>query len=400
MIRRLTLPLLLLLLVLAAVAAAVPVLRGEAQELTSPPVVEEVALTDASVTQAAGWQQEVVAEANLVAVQWTGDPGAEFTIEAHGDDGQWQPAGTIGQQDNGPDPGTSEGVEAAQQPTNTSEPLWTDDVSAVRVTLAGGTAQNVSLVAIDSPPVADPAANQPAQANAFAGGLAAMGVAGIAVAFVSGRRRLLALGALVAIVVVACAPAKDPPPPGAAVPDSIVSHATWGGDLPWNTGGAECDDPKPRIADDIGFAVMHHTVNSNSYTPEQSWQIIRGIWAHHANVNGWCDIGYNFLIDRYGTIFEGRWGGWDKAVIGAHAVGFNTGGVGVAFIGDHRTQPVSPESRASFVNLVAWKFQVHTVDANPWNSIIGHRDVNQTECPGNAAHALLPGIRDEVRQRV
>ena len=396
MIRRLVLP--LLLLVSAAVAAA-PALRGEAQEITAPPAVEEIPLGDQSVLQATGWQQEVAADANLVAVQWIGDPGAVFTIEVQGDGGQWQPAETIGVQDNGPDPGTPEGVAAAQQPTNTSEPLWTDDISAARVTLAEGSAQDVSLVAIDSPPVADPRAGQPAQANALAGGLAAMGVTGIAVAFVSGRRRLLALGVLVAIVAIAvagCAPTK-----GAPVPGSIVSHATWGGDLPWNTGGAECDDPAPRIhPGGIGFAVVHHTVNSNSYTPQQSWQIIRGIWAHHANVNGWCDIGYNFLIDQYGTVFEGRWGGWDKAVVGAHAVGFNTGGVGIAFIGDHRTQPVSPASRASLVNLIAWKFQIHTVDASPWNSIIGHRDVNQTECPGNAAYSLLPGIRDEVRQRV
>jgi hypothetical protein len=397
MIRRLTLP--LFLLVLAAVAAVLPALRGEAQEVISTPVVEEVPLSAPAVVEAVGWQQEVAADANLVAVQWTGDPGAAFTIEAQAVGGAWQPAGTIGEQDNGPDPGTSEGVAAAQSPVNTSEPLWTDDVSAVRVTLAGGSAQDVSLVAIDSPPVTDPRTGQPARASVVAGGLSVAGLSGVAVALVSGRRRLLALGVLVALLVVACAPAKDSPP-GAAVPDSIVSHATWGGDLQWNTGGAECGDPAPTIASDIGFAVVHHTVNSNSYSPSQSWQIIRGIWAHHANVNGWCDIGYNFLIDRYGTIFEGRWGGWDKAVVGAHAVGFNTGGVGIAFIGTHSSEPVTSVSRASLVNLIAWKFQVHTVDAGPWNSIIGHRDVNQTECPGAAAYGLLPGIRDEVRQRV
>ncbi|MGH8985397.1 MAG: N-acetylmuramoyl-L-alanine amidase [Acidimicrobiia bacterium] len=397
MIRRLTLP--LLLLVLAAVAAALPALRGDAQEITSPPSVEEVPLGDASVLQGIGWQQEVAAEANLVAVQWTGDTGAAFTIEAQGDDGQWEPAGTIGEQDNGPDPGTPEGVAAAQLATNTSEPLWTDDISAVRVTLTDGSAQDVSLVAIDSPPVGDLAENQPEQGNALAGGLAAMGVTGVAVAFVSGRRRLLALGVLAAIVAVGCAPAKKGPP-GAPVPDSIVSHATWGGDLPWQSGNAQCGTSGPAYASDIGFAVVHHTVNSNFYTPDQSVQVIRGIWAHHANVNQWCDIGYNFLIDRFGRIFEGRWGGWDQAVVGAHAVGFNTGGVGIAFIGDHRFEPVTGESYASLINLIAWKFQVHTVDATPWNSIIGHRDVNATECPGNAAYGLLPGIRDAVRQRV
>ena len=70
---------------------------------------------------------------------------------------------------------------------------------------------------------------------------------------------------------------------------------------------------------------MHHTATSNSYSPAQSASIVRGIYVYYIQGRGYCDIGYNFLVDRYGIIFEGRYGGVDRGVIGAHATNFNTG---------------------------------------------------------------------------
>ena len=84
----------------------------------------------------------------------------------------------------------------------------------------------------------------------------------------------------------------------------------------------------PSYAPSVQFALVHHTAGTNSYTASQSAAIVRGIEIYHVKGNGWNDIGYNFLVDKYGQVFEGRYGGVDKPVIGAHAEGFNTGSVG------------------------------------------------------------------------
>ena len=86
----------------------------------------------------------------------------------------------------------------------------------------------------------------------------------------------------------------------------------------------------PRYAPVLRFSVVHHTAGSSSYRPEESAAIVRGIELYHVKANGWNDIGYNFLVDRYGQVFEGRGGGMQRNVIGAHAAGFNSGSVGIA----------------------------------------------------------------------
>ena len=101
---------------------------------------------------------------------------------------------------------------------------------------------------------------------------------------------------------------------------------------------------KPEYADTLRMAYVHHTAGTNSYTRLQAPAVVRAIEVYHVKGNGWNDIGYNALVDRFGTVYEGRCGGIDRNVVGAHAKGFNTGSFGIAVMGDFRT--VDPPAAA------------------------------------------------------
>ena len=173
----------------------------------------------------------------------------------------------------------------------------------------------------------------------------------------------------------------------------------------------------PYYADSVHFAIVHHTAGSNSYTRAQSASIVRAIELYHVQGNGWNDIGYNFLVDKYGQIFEGRYGGMTRPVIGAHSEGFNTGSVGVAVIGDYSSTSITPAARAALVSLLAWRLDLDHVDpsssvvrvsaGNPryragtavtLRAISAHRDVYPTSCPGASLYGQLAAIRAAVAQ--
>jgi len=189
---------------------------------------------------------------------------------------------------------------------------------------------------------------------------------------------------------------------------TIITRAQWGAN-------EAIRRAPPSYADNVHFAIVHHTAGSNSYTASQSAAIVRAIELYHVKANGWNDIGYNFLVDKYGQIFEGRYGGMTRAVIGAHAMGFNTGSVGVALIGNYDSAPVTAAAKAALVSLLAWRLDLAHVDplskvvrvsaGNPrypagkaltLNAISGHRDTYPTGCPGTKLYALLPAIRAAV----
>jgi len=172
---------------------------------------------------------------------------------------------------------------------------------------------------------------------------------------------------------------------------------------------------KPSVVDRLEFAVVHHTAGRNGYSPAESAAIVRGIELFHVKGNGWNDIGYNFLVDKYGTVFEGRGGGVDRNVVGAHAEGFNTGSVGVALIGDYSGTSVPKAAEDALARLLAWRLDIAHVDplstlthasgGNPrfgtglpvfLRAISGHRDTGFTTCPGGTLYARLPTIANAV----
>jgi hypothetical protein len=184
----------------------------------------------------------------------------------------------------------------------------------------------------------------------------------------------------------------------------LISRAAW-------SANESIRRAAPSYARTVQLAIVHHTAGSNSYTAAQSAAIVRGIEVYHVKGNGWNDIGYNFLVDKYGQVFEGRYGGVDKNVIGAHAEGFNTGSVGVALIGTYQTTAPTAAEKAALVNLLAWRLDLSHVDplstltfdsggnarfpvGTPvfLRAVSGHRDTGFTTCPGAVLYAQLGAL--------
>jgi hypothetical protein len=178
----------------------------------------------------------------------------------------------------------------------------------------------------------------------------------------------------------------------------------------WADSGCTPQDT-PDIGRHLQVAFVHHTVGSNSYAPSDSAGILRGICSYHINALGWDDIGYNFLVDRFGTVFEGRAGGIDRAVVGAQTAGFNSKSTGVAVMGTFTSTAPPKVVVDALTRLLAWKLDVHHVDPLGSSSVVsggnddhaagervtlrnvsGHRDAVATECPGNGLYPLLPSI--------
>ena len=167
----------------------------------------------------------------------------------------------------------------------------------------------------------------------------------------------------------------------------------------------------------MGF--VHHTAGSNSYRPEDSAGLVRGISAYHVQGNGWCDIGYNFLVDRFGTIFEGRYGSLTRPVIGAHTLAFNRDTLGVSAMGDFATAAAPAAMTSSISKVLGWKLSLYDRDPRAtaqltsgggtgakwaagtvvtFNVVSGHRDGYATDCPGDVLYRELPALRDAAAQ--
>ena len=194
-------------------------------------------------------------------------------------------------------------------------------------------------------------------------------------------------------------------------PPAIIPRAEWG-----------ADSVPPRGAPQYGeveLAFVHHTVTANTYGPEDSAAIVLGIARYHRNSNGWNDIGYNFLVDKYGQVFEGRAGGIDQAVVGAQAQGYNSVSTGIACLGDFSKIAQTPEAMGVLARLIGWKLSLHAVPTQgtvtvtsaggpsnryptgtpvTFERISGHRDGNNTACPGNVLYGQLDDLRSAAAQ--
>ncbi len=328
------------------------------------PGIHGAAVSGSGVVRA-GWSATMRAPANLVGVQWDGDPDARFRVEARAADGPWRAITDVGfESEHQPDPGTSEAARASKRPS--SDAVWVGDADAVRVQLIEGTARDVTVDRITSPR----ATPTPGVASA----------------------------ATVAM-------------PG------IISRAEWGADE--NLRLANCPEA-PDISANVTMAVVHHTGGNNNYGPGDTPAIVRGLYGYATQTLKYCDAHYNFFIDRYGQIFEGRYQSvWDP-VRAAHTTGMNTATVGVALIGNFQTAAVPPASIDALQRLLAWKLNLHGVDpgrtvdyttisgTDRWPAgsthrlpfIVGHRDPGSTDCPGNNVYPLLPQIRLNVASRI
>jgi hypothetical protein len=304
---------------------------------------------------------------HLIGATWQGAPDeGAVRVRVHTAAGwqEWQDLEI--ERSEAPDDGTADAQGAATKSTPASLPVWVGDADGFQLDAPQGTHDVVMhLVREETHRTVAPSSAEPAGA--------VTGTAG------------------------------GPPP--------VYTRADWGAR----------DAAKPAEYASVGLrnAIEHHTVNSNAYGPDDVPSLIRGIQAYHMDANGWSDIGYNFLVDRFGRTWEGHGGGIDKAVIGAHSGGFNTGSTGVAIIGDFRSTGPSNVALEATARIVGWKLANAGVDptghftatslseenvAHPAGSTVylarvsGHRDTWSTSCPGQVLYDLLPAITARAKE--
>lgn len=301
----------------------------------------------------------------LVGLQWRGAPRAAPRIRVRLPDGRWGPwvaAGSHGHRPEAPERGDGASV---------GEPLWTGGARVLQLDPGGAGLRDalLHLVASELP----------------------------------GPDRAAQASLPLAEPVLQTAAQGQPP---------IIARRAWA-----------LDRSPPRVAPEYGevrLSFVHHTDNPNGYSAAEVPAMLRAIYVFHRYVNGWNDIGYNFVVDLFGRIFEARAGGIDEPVVGAQAGGYNLVSTGVAVLGSFSEAPISTAARESLQRLLAWKLSLHGVAAVgrvtvrveragavysrfPVGArvslprIAGHRDADSTDCPGNDLYGQLPAIRRVVR---
>lgn len=189
---------------------------------------------------------------------------------------------------------------------------------------------------------------------------------------------------------------------------NIISRAQWGAD-------ESIRRRAPVYDNGIKAAVVHHTAGVNDYAQQDSAAIVRSIYGYHTRTLGWPDIAYNALVDKYGQVFEGRFGGMTRPVQGTHTGGFNRNTWAVCMIGEFDAVGPTPAQVHTVGRLLGWRLSMDgidphgsvalTSDGGPYTRfpqgaavnlpcVFAHRDVSDTDCPGHLGYALMNQIRD------
>lgn len=365
-----------------------PVVSVGARAHAVPPDVQSIAFDEGRVPPGGSQRESVLTRdsegVDVVGVTFPDRASAQtVTVEVRSmSDGAWSPWTEIGLSDSAPDPGTPE----ASRASLATEPVGVTGSDRVQLRL---------------------------RAAATASGLNRLRAT-----FVDGGESAADRGIGRTPAASAAASAAQP---------TIISRAAWGADESIRT----CT---PDQVETIAGAVVHHTVSSNTYAADEVPALLRGIYAYHVTSNGWCDVGYNFFVDRFGRLFEGRSGGIYANVVGAQAAGFNSQTVGISSLANHdsgtfgavapSTQTLTaigaligwkgwlngwdPATTASFTSAGNSKYVAGTTVTKP--RVSGHQDFNQTECPGDltvsqldtarttAASTFQAGVEDAVSE--
>jgi N-acetylmuramoyl-L-alanine amidase len=344
-----------------------------ADQLVTPKRVES------EVVKAVGFQ--------TLGVTWpekakVGDLGGQVRTRTHG---KWSGWVDLEPSDSAPDAGTADAARAVRGGTDPVSIGNADAVQLAFTATAKGGPKGLSLALIGS-------AEKPAAGGAV--GSSAVGSSA------GGEATIQTVAYSTAVVQAAVAA------------PTVITRAQW---------GAPAQACTPSVATTLVGAVVHHTADPNTYTTvAQAEQQIRNDAVYHISKLGWCDIGYNFVVDKWGNIYEGRAHSLTQAVVGAHAGGFNTGTVGVAMLGTYSAAP-SAATQQAVARIIGWRLGSYGVD--PRGSMLyhagdgivgsgqryfnkdvvlprvfGHRDVWYTACPGNGGYAALPYIRAKAYQ--
>ncbi len=365
-------------LLLAVVAPALSARRYQPEPVQfSMPASADSTLLGSAAARGAGVVSKPLRAArrfNVVGLTWRSGPAEPgIAIRTRRDGGAWSRWNTVYRHaEDGPDPRSGEPA-----PHGTANPVWAGEADWVQyrstVRLRGLRLHFVNV----------------------------RGTATLGDRLVSGLRRAANAG----FVSVARTLAPDAAEAQAGRP-AMVSRQDWG--------ASRCT---PRRRPDYGqvkAAFVHHTVNSNDYSREEAPDVVLGICLFHRNTNGWDDVGYNFLVDRFGTIYEGRAGGTDAAVVGAQAQGYNAQSTGIANLGTFTSVRQTPEAIRAVARIIRWKLPLHGAPTTGRVTLVstggssnrypagrsvslqrvsGHRDTGATSCPGEALYAQLPEIR-------
>ncbi|MFG1814750.1 N-acetylmuramoyl-L-alanine amidase [Kribbella sp. NPDC049174] len=352
----------LVTLAVTGLALAAPQVLPDRQSVppTTPPPPAPV---EASYQELALDGPSVAAETQpftMVGITWPSGVErvqAKVRVERAGQWSDWEPLRI--EDEHGPDPAVPEGTERSG-----TEPLWVGDATGVQasaVTLDGTTVGDAKVVLIQ-PGVLATDVDEPN----------------------------------VRSIEPAATRAPYPMP-------AMVSRKAWGADERLRShNGKAC--ARPKYTTTVQAAFVHHTADRNDYTRTQVPAMVRAMYTYHVKSRGWCDLGYNFLVDRFGRAFEGRYGGAQLPVLGAHTGAFNANSFGVALIGNFEKVAPTQAMLEKTARVIAWKMDANyrsplatiVLDGSRLHTVSGHRDTKATACPGNQLYKKLGWLKQRI----